>query len=174
MLKILNRFLQNNNGVLLMYLLLLFPMFWWLWSITLDGTDAKYVSARAKTALNRAVKAAVLAIDKEKLACGSIFIDNSNSRANFDRVLTLNLGLREDYAPAGASPLQDAPEILNYYVCQGPCPYTYNYLLGDIKNIAYTFEDPGVFALIRVRYKHKFTGKIQDIYVYAAAEVVSD
>ncbi len=172
--KIVKKFWQNNNGILLIFLLLLIPLFWWLWSITLDGTDAKYVSARAKTALNRAVKAAVLAVDKEMLAQGSIVIDSNTARANFDRVFTVNLGLREDYTPAVASPIQEAPEILDYYVCQRPYPYTYNFWLEGVKNITYTFNDPGVFALIKVRYKHNFTGKMQEIYIYAAAEVISD
>jgi len=167
-------FWRSNNGAILLLLLLIIPVLWWLWCITLDGTDAKYAAIMTKMALNRAVKAAAAAIDTELLAQGSVMIDPVASRSGFDRVFTANLGLREDYSPTGNSFLRQAPEILSYYTCPGPCPYRYSITAANGTEVAYTFSDPGVCALVRISIKHNFSGKVQDIFVFAVAEVLDD
>lgn len=165
--KILAAFTRRQYGYLLLALLFLIPMFWLLWSLTLDGTNAKYTAGATKRALNRAVKAAVLAVDKEALATGELRLNAAEARSNFERMLGLNLGLNADFTPSEQSPLLEAPEILDYYLYQGPdFPYTYHTLM----DITYTFHDPGVLALVKVRQKYGFTGQIQEIYAYAAAE----
>lgn len=167
--ELLAKFIKSNRGVMLITLLLLIPMFWLLWSLTLDGTDAKYAAVETKTAVSRAVKAAVLAVDKEILATGKIRIDETNARKNFNRLLRLNLALNSKNKPQDNSPLIEAPEILDYYVCQGPTlPYTYN---SPIEGISYTFRDPGVLAVIKAKFKYNFMGRVQEIYAYSAAEV---
>lgn len=167
--KLLKRFIGNTRGIMLIILLLLIPMYWLLWSLTLDGTDAKYAAIETKTAVSRAVKAAVLAVDKEVLATGKIRIDETAAQKNFDRLLRLNLALKSDNTPQDNSPIIEAPEILDYYVCQGPTfPYTYNF---PKEGISYTFREPGVMAVIKVKYKYNFTGIVQEIYAYSAAEV---
>lgn len=139
----------------------------------MDGTDAKYAAVVTKRALNRAVKAASMQIDEDVLATGVIQIDEAASRVCFDSLLRANLFLNPDNTPTARSLITEAPEVLEFYVCQGPFPYFHAYdMAGAISNIKYTFFDPGVMAVIRVKYKYNFIGNnTQDIYVYSVAEI---
>jgi len=166
--NLLKSFIKDNRGVMLIVLLLTIPFIWLLLGITLDGTNARYAATSTKTALNRAVKAAVLALDEDRLAQGNTVLDPAWARSNFNDVLKINLKLNPDFTPTGQSPILEAPEILDFYVCQGPgFPHNYNSVLG----ISYTFYDPGVLAVVKVIHKYTFTGREQEIYVYSAAEV---
>jgi hypothetical protein len=165
---LIKEYCRDNKGTVLLTLLILLPLFWLLWSITLDGADAKYVARKTKTALNRAVKAAVMAVDEEQLAEGIISIDIPSSWNNFCHLLCLNLHLDHDFNPQEKSPLQEAPEVLDYYVYQGPdFPYDYH----TVEGITHTFQDPGVVAVLKMKYRYNFSGRTQDILVYSAAEV---
>lgn len=155
MTRLIKAFIQDTRGALLLTLLLLIPLFWLLLSLTLDAANSRHIAVKTKMALNRGVKAAVLALDEEELASGQARLHPIQSRNNLEDIYYLNLG--------------QMPDILDFYICQGPVfPYEYNSALG----ISYTFQDPGVLAVVRVRHHHIFTGREQEIYVYAAAEVL--
>ncbi|MCR4442780.1 MAG: hypothetical protein QHH10_10935 [Peptococcaceae bacterium] len=154
---------------MLLSLLMLIPLFWLLWCLTLDGANARYTSARVKMSLNRAVKGAVAAVNMDALAGGVVEIDEASARAVFDSLLRDNLNLNLDFSPAQDSPLLAAPSVLVFYVCQGPdYPYVFNTVMG----LSYTFNNPGVLAVIRARCRHRFMGGFeQEIYAYSAAEI---
>lgn len=167
--RVLNTFLKDNSGVMLIALLLIIPLFWLTLGLTLDGTNARHAATNTKTALNRAVKAAVLALDADELALGNTRLDPATARNNFDNILKTNLKLNPDFTPTAQSPILEAPEVLDFHICQGPVfPYTYNSVLG----ISFTFQDPGVIAVIKVKHKYTFTGKEQEIYAYSTAEAI--
>lgn len=160
-------YFTRNKAALLLLILIILPMLWWLWSITLDGTDAKHTASRTKTALNRAVKGAVLALDEEQLANGVLQFNEYQARSNFNHLLQLNLSLNPDSTPRYDSPLSEAPEIVDFLIYQGPdFPYIYSSVWG----IEHVFRDPGILAVILVKYKYNFTGTEQEIYAYSAAE----
>lgn len=166
--RLLKNFLSDISGVLLLAILLFVPLFWLLLGLTLDTGNARYSATTAKTALNRAVKAAALALDEEKLSFGYTRLDPIKARNNFDEMMKLNLKLNADYTPSAQSPVTKAPEVLDFYICQGPVfPYVYNTVLG----ITFTFHDPGVIAVIRVNHKYVFAGREQEIFVYSTAEI---
>jgi len=166
--KVLRLFCKDSRGFMLLALLLFIPLFWLLIGLTLDGTNARYVATSTKTALNRAVKAAVLPLDEEQLAQGITRLDPNRARNNFYEVLCNNLKLNQDLTPTELSIILKPPEILDFYICQGPSfPKTYNSVLG----ITHTFLDPGVLVVVKVSHKYIFTGREQDIYAYSVAEV---
>lgn len=167
-------FYKNDKGFLLLTCMFLLIIFWYCWSLSLDATDAKYAATTSKRALNRAVKAASMQVDQELLAQGIIAIDEEVSRSIFENLLRINLFLNADNTPSAASPIAETPEIINYYVYQGPdFPYTSTYYVADgINPVQHTFNDPGVLAIIKIRYKYNFIGsRMQDIYIYSAAEI---
>lgn len=166
--KIIARFIDCQKGMMLLTLLLLLPMLWWLWILTMDGTNTDYAANLAKTSLNRAVKGAVLAVDGDRLAEGRVAIDSVTAYDNFILLLRNNLFLDDELKPSLNSPLWERPEKLDFFVCnEGEYPFTYRSLLG----ISFTFHDPGVFALYKFKHKAYFSGRIHEIYVSAAAEV---
>lgn len=166
--RLLKKFLSDISGVLLLTILLFIPLFWFLLSMTLDNSNAQYSAKTVKTALNRAVKAAALALDEEQLSFGYTRLDPIKARNNFNEMLKINLKLNADYTPTQQSSITKAPEILDFYICQGPTfPFNYNSVLG----ISFTFHDPGVMAVIKVKHKYVFIGKEQEIFAYSAAEI---
>lgn len=166
--RLLKDFLSDLSGVLLFSVLLIIPLFWFLLGMTLDAENARYSAITAKTALNRAVKAAALALDEEQLSFGHTRLDPIKARNNFNEMMKLNLKLNADYTPSIQSSVTKAPEILDFYICQGHLfPYTYYSVLG----ITFTFQDPGVIAVIRVNHKYAFTGREHEILAYSAAEI---
>lgn len=172
--KIFKRFLFDKKGFMLISMMFLLIVFWYCWSLTMDGTDAKYAANTAKRALNRAVKAATLQVDKEQLATGVLLIDEEDSRLVFDEIIRRNLFLNPDNTPSSNSPLATAPQVLEYFVYQGPgFPYTHTYTIGgSFAPIQYTFQDPGVMAVIKIQYRFNFIGNnTEDIYVYSVAEI---
>lgn len=165
--KLLDQFFKGNKGALLVLMLMIIPMLWLLWSITIDGTDATHAAVRTKMALNRAVKGAVLALDEEQLAHGFLQFNEYQARENFNYLMQLNLNLNTDFTPRAESPLFEAPEILDFFIYQGPVfPYTHY----SVKDIAHVFRDPGIMAVVRVKYKYNFAGKEQEIFACSAAE----
>lgn len=165
--KVTRLFVKEQKGIILLTILILIPLLWLLWSITMDGSDGRFIGKKLKTALNRSVKGAVLAVDSESLAHGQIRIDETVSRSYFNHLLRLNLSLNSDLTPRSSSPLLEPPEILEYHVYQGPVfPFTYHTVLG----VTHIFNDPGVLAVVKARFKNNFSGTIQEIYAYAAAE----
>jgi hypothetical protein len=168
MIKLLKLYSKDTRGVMLLALLLFVPLFWLMLGMTLDGTNARYIATSTKTALNRAVKAAVLPLDEEQLAQEITRLDSNRAKNNFYEVLRKNLKLTQDLSPTELSIILEAPEILDLYICQDSnLPKTYNSVLG----ISHTFYDPGVLAVVKVKHKYVFTGREQDIYVYSVAEV---
>lgn len=166
--QIIKKFQQDNSGVILIALLLFIPFIWLMLGLTLDSTNARYSAIYTKTALNRAVKAAVLALDEEQLALGKTMLDTIRARNSFNEMMRINLKLNPDFTPTVQSPILESPEILDFYICQGPgFPQTYNSVLG----IVCTFQDPGVIAVVKIKHKYTFTGNEQEIYVYSSAEV---
>lgn len=136
--------------------------------MTMDGTNANYTASLAKTSLNRAVKGAVMAIDEDRLAEGQIVINPVSAYDHFILLLKTNLFLDDDLNPRLNSPLWERPEKLDFFICnEQEYPFTYHSILG----ISYTFHDPGVFALYKFKHKAYFSGQIQEIYAFAAAEV---
>ena len=167
---LLKKYYKNESGAFLLALLILLPLIWLLWSIAMDVPENNFAAVTSKRAVNRAVKAAVLPMDEAALAAGLYHIEPIQSRSNFDQVLKSNLNLNADFTPQETSPLSEAPEILDYFIYQGPTfPYTY-YYTDDSINFSYVFNDPGVSAVVRVKSKQIFAGKEQDIFLYSAAE----
>lgn len=165
--KLLALYLQRNRGTMLLLMLMVMPLLWLLWSLTLDGTEARHTAFKTKTALNRAVKAAALALDKELLAAGEVGFEETQARNNFNRVFQLNLNLNPDFSPRIDSPLSEPPELLDYYVCKGSeFPFAYE----SVRGIVHIFKEPGILAVVRVKHKNTFAGQEQEIFVYAAAE----
>ncbi|MDX9872423.1 MAG: hypothetical protein RBT41_08400 [Clostridia bacterium] len=166
--KLCKTFLRERKGVMLAALLLCLPLFWLLLGMTLDAANARYAASKTKTALNRGVKAAVLALDETALAEGRTRLAPLQSRENFEEVFYLNLGLLPDNPPGERSPILAVPEVLDFYICQGPgFPYVYHSTVG----VSHTFHDPGVLAVVCVKHQYIFTGGEQEIYAYAVAEV---
>lgn len=168
---LIRRFLTTEKGALLLFILILFPLYWILWSLTLDGTENSYASLTAKRALNRAVKAAIIPIEQEQLAIGVYKINSVQSWRNFTELLQANLHLNEDLTPQDSSPLSEAPVVLDYFLCQGQeFPYSYSYQDENI-SFNYTFKEPGAAAVLKVKCKQAFSAREQVFYLYSAAEV---
>lgn len=165
--KLFKNFFWTNKATLLILILIVLPMLWWLWSLTLDGTDAKYTASKTKTALNRAVKGAVLALDEELLANEILQFDEDQARKNFSQLLQLNLNLNQDFTPRDNSPLLEAPEIVDFFVYQGPgFPQSYC----SARGIKHIFNNPGILVVVKVKHKYNFAGREQEIYAYSVAE----
>lgn len=170
---LIKRFYQSEKGAVLLLVLILFPLIWLLWSIAIDLPENNFAAVTGKRAVNRAVKAAVLAVDEEVLATGVYQIEPWQARVNFNQVLRLNLHLNADFTPRETSPVSEEPEILDYYICQGPdFPSAYSYTDANI-NFTYVFNAPGVAAVVKIKSEQIFSGQERDMYLYSAAEAKS-
>lgn len=164
---LLKSILKNERGVAFLQFFILIPLLCCLWIFVFDGINTRYTAGQVKTALNHAVKGAVLAVDTEKLAIGELKFKEEESLANFYKILRLNLKLAEDLSPGSFAPICDKLEIIDFFIYDGPgFPYTHRSAL----DIEYIFNDPGVFVLVKAKHRGLFSGEIQDIYAYAAAE----
>ncbi len=125
-----------------------------------------------KESLNRAVKAAALAINEdEQLAEGIFTIDPAGAEVNFKQILSKNIGLNEitlEPLPTG-SLLAEKPEIKEFIV-QNTTPTTY---YSPTLKIFFTFEHPAVLAVIQVRVKGVFSSQTFTMYKLSSSQLTS-
>lgn len=163
---------KDEQGWVLVTMILLLSVLVILWSYVLDGAYARTQTAEVKRAANRALKAAVLQLDSEALGRGQIAIDDAKSRNAFQEVLTKNLKLNADYSTTEHSAIAGGIVIDTYQIYNGPTfPHTVTFTAtADHPELSYTFKDPGIFLIMAADIPRSFAVGNQTIYISAAAE----
>jgi len=125
-----------------------------------------------KESLNRAAKAAALAIQEdEQLAEGIFSIDPARAEVNFKQILSENIGLNEiTLEPLSTGSLvTEKPEIKEFIV-QNVTPATY---YSPALANSFTFEHPSVLAVIRVKVKGVFSSRTITLHKLSSSQLTS-
>ncbi len=163
--------LNNENGNTHIWVVVIILVF--LMMAALIDFGSLYMNNKTvKESLNRAVKAAALAIrEDEQLAEGIFTIDPIRAEVNFKQILASNVGLNEitlEPLPTG-SLVTEKPEIKEFIV-QNVTPATY---YSPALANSFTFEHPSVLAVIRVKVKGAFSSRIITLHKLSSSQLTS-
>ncbi len=163
--------LNNENGNTHIWVVVIILVF--LMMAALIDFGSLYMNNKTvKESLNRAVKAAALAIrEDEQLAEGIFTIDPIRAEVNFKQILASNVGLNEitlEPLPTG-SLVTEKPEIKEFIV-QNVTPATY---YSPALANSFTFEHPSVLAVIRVKVKGVFSSRIITLHKLSSSQLTS-
>ncbi len=164
--------LNNEKGSINIYFVIIIFIFLGMGALVMDFGSLYMNNKLIKEGLNRAVKAAALAIrEDEQLAEGTFNIDPARAEANFKQILASNIGLNEvtlEPLPSG-SLTTEKPEIKEFIV-QNITPATY---YSPTLKHSFPFENPSVLAVIRVKVKGVFSSRIKTMYKLSSSQLTS-
>lgn len=163
---------NNENGNTHIWVVVIILVFLMMAALIIDFGSLYINNKTVKESLNRAVKAAALAIrEDEQLAEGIFTIDPIKAEVNFKQILASNVGLNE----ITLEPLQtgsmvtEKPEIKEFIV-QNVTPATY---YSPALANSFTFEHPSVLAVIRVKVKGVFSSRIITLHKLSSSQLTS-
>lgn len=164
--------INNENGNTYIWFVLIVFTFLGIAVLVMDFGSLYMNNKMVKEGLNRAVKAAALAIrEDEQLAEGIFTIDPIRAEVNFRQILAKNIGLNEvtlEPLPTGTL-VTEKPEIKEFIV-QNITPATY---YSPALANSLTFEHPSVLAVIRVKVKGVFSSRIITLYKLSSSQLTS-
>lgn len=166
------RHINNEKGSINILFVIIIFVFLGLALLVMDFGSLYTNNKSIKEGLNRAVKAAALAIQEdEQLAEGIFTIDPNRAEVNFKQILAENIGLNEvtlEPLPGG-SLVTEKPDIIEFVV-ENATPATY--YSPTLKN-SFTYEHPTVLAVIQVKVKGVFSSRIITIYKLSSSQLTS-
>lgn len=164
--------INNENGYTHIWVVVIILVFLMMAALIIDFGSLYMNNKTVKESLNRAVKAAALAIrEDEQLAEGIFTIDPIRAEVNFKQILASNVGLNE----ITLEPLQtgslvtEKPEIKEFIV-QNVTPAIY--YSSALEN-TFNFKHPSVLAVIRVKVKGVFSSRIITLYKLSSSQLTS-
>ncbi len=166
------KYIKNEKGSINIWFVVIVFVFLGMAVLVIDFGSLYMNNKNVKEGLNRAVKAAALAIQEdEQLAEGIFTIDPAGAEVNFKQILSKNIGLNEiTLEPLSTgSMVTERPEIKEFIV-ENSVPATY--YSPALKN-AFTFEHPVVLAVIRVKVKGVFSSRIFTLYKLSSSQLTS-
>ncbi len=166
------KYIKNEKGSINIWFVVIVFVFLGMAVLAIDFGSLYMNNKDVKEGLNRAVKAAALAIQEdEQLAEGIFTIDPVRAEVNFKQILSKNIGLNEiTLEPLSTGSLiTEKPEIKEFIV-QNITPATY--YSPALKN-TFTFEHPTVLAVIRVKVKGVFSSKTFILYKLSSSQLTS-
>lgn len=162
----------DERGSIYIWLIIIILVFLGIAALVLDYGSLYMNNKKVKEGLNRAVKAATLAIKPgDELAEGNFLIDEIQANNNFKQILAENIGLDEttlEPLPSG-SLATEKPEIKEFVV-ENNTPK--EYYSPTLKN-SFTFENPSALAVIQVNVKGIFTSEIITLYKLSSSQLTS-
>ncbi len=166
------RHIHNEKGSINIWFVIVIFVFLGIAVLVMDFGSLYMNNKSVKESLNRAVKAAALAINEdEQLAEGIFRINSDQAEVNFKQILSKNIGLNEitlEPLPTG-SLLAEKPEIKEFIV-QNTTPTTY---YSPALENTFTFEHPSVLAVIQVRVKGVFSSRTFTLYKLSSSQLTS-
>ncbi len=166
------KYIKNEKGSINIWFVVIVFVFLGMAVLVIDFGSLYMNNKNVKEGLNRAVKAAALAIQEdEQLAEGIFTIDPAGAVVNFKQILSKNIGLNEiTLEPLSTGSLvTEKPEIKEFIV-ENSVPATY--YSPALKN-AFTFEHPSVLAVIRVKVKGVFSSRAFTLYKLSSSQLTS-
>lgn len=166
------KYIKNEKGSINIWFVVIVFVFLGMAVLVIDFGSLYMNNKNVKEGLNRAVKAAALAIQEdEQLAEGIFTINPAGAEVNFKQILSKNIGLNEiTLEPLSTGSLvTERPEIKEFIV-ENSVPATYYSLA--LKN-TFTFEHPSVLAVIRVKVKGVFSSKAFTLYKLSSSQLTS-
>lgn len=165
-------YIHNEKGSLSIWFIIIVFVFLGIAVLVMDFGSLYMNNKTVKESLNRAVKAAALAINEnEHLAEGIFTIDPARAEVNFKQILAENIELNEvtlDPLPTG-SLVTEKPEIKEFVV-ENSTPTTY---FSPALASSFTFEYPSVLAVIRVKVKGVFSSRTFTLYKLSSGQLTS-
>lgn len=166
------RHINNEKGSINILFVIIIFVFLGLALLVMDFGSLYTNNKSIKEGLNRAVKAASLAINEnEQLAEGIFTIDSDRAEVNFKQILAENIGLNEvtlEPLPGG-SLVTEKPDIIEFVV-ENATPATY--YSSTLKN-SLAFEHPSVVAVIQVKVKGLFSSRTFTLYKLSSSQLTS-
>lgn len=166
------RYIKNEKGSISIWFVIIVFVFLGIAVLVMDFGSLYMNNKNVKEGLNRAVKAAALAISEdEQLAEGIFTIDPTGAELNFKQILSKNIGLNEiTLEPLSTGSLvTEKPEIKEFMV-QNITPATY---YSPVLKNTFAFEHPSVLAVIRVKVKGVFSSRIFTLYKLSSSQLTS-
>lgn len=166
------KYIKNEKGSINIWFVVIVFVFLGMAVLVIDFGSLYMNNKNVKEGLNRAVKAAALAIQEdEQLAEGIFTIDPAGAEVNFKQILSKNIGLNEiTLEPLSTGSLvTERPEIKEFIV-ENSVPATY--YSPALKN-TFAFEHPSVLAVIRVKVKGVFSSKAFTLYKLSSSQLTS-
>jgi len=164
--------INNEGGNINIWLIIIVFVFLGVAVLVMDFGSLYMNNKAVKEGLNRAVKAAALAINEnEQLAEGAFTIDPNRAEINFKQILAENIGLNEvTLEPLLIGSLvTEKPEIREFIV-ENSIPATY---YSPVLKNTFFFEHPSVLAVIRVKVKGVFSSRIITLYKLSSSQLTS-
>jgi len=162
----------NDKGNSYIWLIIYVFIFLGVAMLVLDQGSLYLNNKKVKEGINRAVKAASLAIEEDEMLAEGIFTINSvKAEINFKHILAKNIGLNEvTLEPLKTGSLvAEMPEIKEFVV-ENNTPKTY---YSTTLNYSFTFENPSVIAVIQVKVKGVFSSRIITMYKLSSSQLTS-
>ena len=150
--------LDNKGNAVIVWFMISVALFVGLQPLVIDFGGMLSSQIKVKNSLNKAVKAASLAIqDGEDLANGNFRINSGQAEVNFNRYIALNLGLNEiTLEPLSTgSRLPKAPTVKEFVV-QNTASSTYT---SSYMGQTYQINKPTVISSLEFSYQGVFLRK---------------
>ena len=166
------RHINNEKGSINIWFVIIVFIFLGIAVLVIDFGSLYMNNKSVKESLNRAVKAAALAINEnEQLAEGIFTIDPARAEMNFKKILSANIGLNQvTLEPLlTGSLVAEKPEIIEFIV-ENLTPATY---YSPALENSFTFENPSVIAVIQVKVKGVFSSRTFTLYKFSSSLLTS-
>lgn len=164
--------IKNEKGSINIWFVIIVFVFLGMAVLVMDFGSLYMNNKNVKEALNRAVKAAALAINEnEQLAEGIFTIDPARAEVNFKQILAENIGLNEvtlEPLPTG-SLVTEKPDIKEFII-ENSAPTAY---YSPILKNSFTLEHPSALAVIQVKVKGLYSSKVFTLYKLSSSQLTS-
>lgn len=165
-------YINNEKGSMNIWFVIIIFVFLGIAVLVMDFGSLYMNNKSVKEALNRAVKAATLAIkEDEQLAEGIFTIDPVRAEVNFKQILASNIGLNVvTLEPLPGGSLVTEKLDIKEFIVENSTPSTYYSPM--LKN-TFSFEHPSVLAVIRVKVKGVFSSRTFTMYKLSSSQLTS-
>lgn len=164
--------LNNEKGSINIWFVIVVFVFLGTAVLVMDFGSLYMNNKMVKEGLNRAVKAAALAIQEdEQLAEGIFTIDPVRAEVNFRQILAENIGLNEvTLEPLSTGSLVTEKPEIREFIIENSTPATY---YSSILKNSFAFEHPSVLAVIQVKVKGVYSSRLFTLYKLSSSQLTS-
>lgn len=162
----------NNKGSSYIWLIVFIVLFLGIGMLIIDQGSLYLNNKKVKEGLNRAVKAATLAIEEDEMLAGGYFkIDEVNANINFKNILADNLGLDSTtLEPLETGSLVVEKPIVREFIVENNTPIIY---YSATLSHSFALENPSVLVVIESNIKGVFTSRKITIYKLSSSQLTS-
>lgn len=164
---------SRNKGFATLWYMVAIVLIIFLASFVVSEGFANVQQGKVKTAMNRAVKAATLQYDMKIISDkAEIVIPKNDAKQAFKEYLTANLKLDNALEPVKGSVFKKSFHIVEFNVIdRQSLPHTVN---NTAIQFNHTFQQPGVFAVVKTTLTDVWGKGETTYYVPAVAEIDLD